>query len=105
VTRQSAHINKASILFVREIDNSQTKGEVGHRPYPFVSKLSIAVRLYMPLYTLTGEMHCAWGQHLSDLLNKGVRFLAFTNVQIAPARGTDESVSFVAINKAQIKRL
>jgi hypothetical protein len=105
VTLQSAYINRANILFAREIEDVQTQGlggEVRHKLYPFVSKSSISVRLCMPLYTLTGQMHCAEGQHLSDLLNRGERFLALTNVQIAPARGAESMVSFVAINKAQI---
>jgi hypothetical protein len=105
VTLQSAYINRANILFAREIEDGQTQGlggEVGHKLYPFVSKSPAAVRLYMPLYTLTGQMHCAKGQRPSDVLNTGERFLALTNVQIAPATGTESVVSFVAINKAQI---
>jgi len=105
-TLQSAYINRANILFAREIEDGQTQGlggEVGHKLYPFVSKSPAAVRLYMPLYTLTGQMHCAKGQRPSDVLNTGERFLALTNVQISPARSTDESVvSFLAINKAKI---
>jgi len=106
VTLQSAYINRANILFAREIEDGQTQGlggEVGHKLYPFVSKSPAAVRLYMPLYTLTGQMHCAKGQRPSDVLNTGERFLALTNVQISPARSTDESVvNFVAVNRQQI---
>jgi hypothetical protein len=105
VTLQSAYINRASILFAREIEDGQTRGlgsEVGHKPYPFVSKSAAAVRLYMPLYTLTGQMHCAKGQRLPDVLNTRERFLALTNVQIVPSGGSSESVSFVAVNKEQI---
>ena len=105
VTLRSAYINRANILFAREIEDGQTQGpggEVGHKLYPFVSKSPATVRLYMPLYTLTGQMHCAKGQRPSDVLNTGERFLALTNVQIVPSGGSSESVSFVAINKEEI---
>jgi hypothetical protein len=105
VTLQSAYINRANILFAREIEDVQTQGlggEVRHKLYPFVSKSPAAVRLYMPLYTLSGQMHCAKGQRLYDVLNTGERFLALTNVQIVPSGGSSESVSFLAINKEQI---
>ena len=106
VTLQSAYINRANILFAREIEDGQTQGlgdEVGHKRYPFVSKSPAAVRLYMPLYTLTGQIHCAKGQRPSDVLNRGERFLALTNVQIASSGGSSESVvRFVAVNKEQI---
>jgi hypothetical protein len=105
VTLQSGYINKANVLFAREIEDGQTGGpggEVGHKLYPFVSKSAAAVRLYMPLYTLTGQMHCAKRQRLSDVLNRGERFLALTNVEIVSSGGSSESVSFLAINKEQI---
>ena len=111
VTLQSAYINKANVLFAREIEDCQIKqlnsmvwpgGKVPHKLYPFVSKSAATVRLYMPLYTLTGQMHCAKGQRLYDVLNTGERFLALTNVQIVPSGGSSESVSFLAINKEQI---
>ncbi|GAI16466.1 unnamed protein product, partial [marine sediment metagenome] len=38
-TVQSVHINKANILFVREIEDGQSRGlggRVGHKPYPYV---------------------------------------------------------------------
>jgi hypothetical protein len=105
VTLQFAYINRANILFAREIEDGQTQGsggEVRHKLYPFVSKSPAAVRLYMPLYTLSGQMHCAKGQRLSDVLNTRERFLALTNVQVASSGGSSESVGFVAVNKQQI---
>jgi hypothetical protein len=88
---------------MKQLDSSGgPSGKVRHRLYPFVSKSPLSVRLYMPFYTLTGQMHCFEGQPLSDLLNTGERFLALTNVQIVPSGGSSESVSFVAVNKEQI---
>ena len=106
LTLQSAYINKANILFVREIESHQTMapgGEVGHKPYPFVPKRSAEVTLYMPLYTLTGRMHCAKGKRVWDVLNSGLRFLPLTNVEISHSAGGSESgVTFIAVNKGQI---
>jgi len=105
-TVQSIHINKASILFVREIEDGQSRGlggRVGHKPYPYVEKLAVGVKLYMPSYTLTGQMHCAKGQGVSDVLNSEMRFLPMTNVEICPSAGGSKSgVSFIAVNKGQI---
>ena len=105
-TVQSVHINKASILFVREIEDGQSRGlgrRVGHKPHPFVEKLAVGVKLYIPSYTLTGRMHCAKGQGVSDVLNSEMRFLPMTNVEICPSAGGSKSgVSFIAVNKGQI---
>jgi len=104
VTMQSAYSNKANILFVREIESSQTRGlggQVGHKPYPFVDKSSTVVRLYLPSYTLTGQMHCAKGDHIWDVLNSELRFLPLTNVEICSS-GSESGVSFIAVNKGQI---
>lgn len=109
VTLQSVYINKANILFARETEDSQTwqlGGKVGHKLYPFVSKSPVPVRLYIPSYTLTGEMHCAKGQSVWNALNSGMRFLPLTNVEIFPSAGSSESgVSFVGVNKGRIVSL
>jgi len=102
---QSVHINKANILFLKEIEDGQSRGlggEVGHKPYPFVLKSSTAVRLYMPSYTLTGQMHYAKGKGIADVLNSGLRFFPVTNVEISSSAGSEPGVSFIAVNKRQI---
>ncbi|GAH38922.1 unnamed protein product [marine sediment metagenome] len=105
-TVQSVHINKANILFVKEIEDGQSRGlggRVGHKPYPYVEKLAVGVKLYMPSYTLTGQMQCTKGQGVSDVLNSEMRFLPMTNVEICPSAGGSKSgVSFIAVNKGQI---
>ena len=105
---QSAYINKANILFVRGIEDGETRGlgsQVGHKPYPFVPKSSKVVKVYMSFYTLTGQMHCTKGERVWDVLNSGLRFLPLTNVKICPSAGGSERVSFVAVNKGQILSL
>lgn len=103
---QFACLNKANILFVREFEGDQTRGlggEPGYKHYPYVPKSPIAVKLYLPFYVLTGDMHCAKGERVSDVLNSKLRFLPLTNVEISPSLGSSEpGVSFVAVNKGQI---
>jgi len=108
-TVQSAHVNKANILFISDVEDGQTQGlggQVGHKPYPYVPRPPVAVKLRMPLYTLTGQMHCTERRRVADVLNSEQRFIALTNVEICPLAGKSESgVSFVAVNKEQILSL
>lgn len=102
---KSANINKANILFLKEIGDGHRGlgGQVGHKPYPYVPKpFTKSVKLYMPLYTLTGQMHCGEMRRVVDVLNSELRFLALTNVEISPLAGKSESgISFIAVNKEQ----
>lgn len=107
VKMQSTYSNKVNILFVREIKNGQTEdlvGQVRHKPYPFVDKSSTVVKLYLPSFTLTGQMHCAQGERVWDVLNSGLMFLPLTNVEICSS-GSESGISFIAVNKGQILSL
>ena len=108
-TVQSALINKASILFLKEIEGEHRGlgSQAGHKPYPYVSKPSTtAVKLYMPLYTLTGRIQCTERKRVVDVVNSELRFFALTSVEICPLAGSSESgVSFVAVNKGQVLSL
>ena len=105
-TAQFACLNKANILFIRGFEDGQTRGiggKTGYKGYPYVLKSSIPVKLHLPFYVLTGHMHCAKEERVSDVLNLPLRFLPLTNVEICPSAGSSESgVSFVAVNKRQI---
>jgi len=105
-TAQFACLNKANILFVREFEDRQTRGiggKAGCKGYPYVLKSSVPVKLHLPFYVLTGHMHCAKEERVSDVLNLALRFLPLTNVEICPSVGGCESgISFVAVNKHQI---
>ena len=110
VAVQSAHINKANILFLKEIgdEHSGLGSQVGPQPYPYVAKsTNKAVKLYMPLYTLTGQIQCTERRRVVDvLLNSDLRFFALTNVDICPLAGKSESgINFLAVNKGQILSL
>ena len=106
VAVQNAYLNKAKILFVKEVGGKEIRGlggEAASRQYPFVVKQSKPIKLLTPLFTLTGQMYYAENQCLRDLLNWTPRFLPLTNVNICPAGGESKSgVSFVAVNKEQI---
>ncbi len=109
VTAQNVYLNKAKILFLKEVYGEETKGlgeEVARRQYPYVDKLSAPVKLLTTLFTLTGQMHYAKNQSLRDLLNWTPRFLPLTDVNIYPAGGENGQngtwVSFIAVNKEQI---
>jgi len=108
-TLPSAYINKANILFVREIEANETRGlggQAGHKLYPFVPKGSTSVKISMPFYNLSGQVHYAKGEHVYNVLNSGIRFLAMTDVEICPSAGSSESaVSFIAINKRHVLSL
>lgn len=102
-TTETALINKDNILFV--IEAGQSSGLAGERTYrslPLVDKSPLFANLYVPSYKLSGKMHSAEGQRLSDLLNTGDRFIPATNVQIVDSSSNSQTASFVAINKAQI---
>ena len=97
-------MNKANIIFVKELEG-QARGlgdRTGDKPYPYVSKTPVAVKIYLPFYVLTGYMHCAKGERTSDVMNLPPRFFPLTNVKISLSAGNSESVSFVAVNKGQI---
>ena len=55
------------------------------------------------IYGVTGCMHCAEGQRVSDVVNLPLRFIPLTNVEICPSVGISESgIGFVAVNKGQV---
>jgi hypothetical protein len=102
-TAQFALINKANILFISEIkQHGEPSTEASYKLSPTVGKFLIIAKLHIPPYILSGQMHCAKGQRLSDLLNTKDKFLPMTNVDIVPSSGIRQSAGFVAVNKAQI---
>ena len=105
-TVATAFVNKGNILLVRLLESNHI-GERGkesrHKPYPFVEKTPVAVKLYLLSYTLTAQMHCARGERVWDVLNRGPRFLPLTDVELVPASGSRESgIAFMAVNKGHI---
>ncbi|MGD0353661.1 MAG: hypothetical protein ABSB38_09285 [Dehalococcoidia bacterium] len=102
-TTQLTLINKANILFINEIEqHGEPSTEASYKLPTAREKLPIIAKLHIPPYILSGEMHCAKGHRLSDLLNTKDMFLPMTNVDIVPSSGIRQSAVFVAVNKAQI---
>jgi hypothetical protein len=102
-TMQFALIKKANILFISEIkQHGEPSTETSHKLPPAREKFLITAKLHIPPYILSGQMHCAKGQRLSDLLNTKDKFLPMTNVDIVPSSGIRQPAVFVAVNKAQI---
>jgi len=109
VTAQTVYLNKAKILFLKEVLGEDTRvlgEEVARRQYPNGDKLSESVLLLTQLFTLTGRLHYAKSQSPQAVFNLTPRFLALTDVNIYPAGGDKGEngnwVSFVALNKEQI---
>ncbi len=74
----TAYINKATIQLAATSDADAGRGigaKAGHKPYPFVDKLAVPVRLRMPAYALSGSMHCASGQRAWHVLEERLMFL------------------------------
>lgn len=102
-TTEFALINKTNILFASEIEQEgEPSTEASYELPPAVGKFLIIAKLHMPPYILSGQMHCAKGQRLSDLLNTKDRFIPMTNVDIVPSSSIRQSAVFAAVNKAQI---
>ena len=102
----TTYINKATIQLVATLDANLARGvgaKVGSKPYPFVHKSLLPVRLRMPAYALAGNMHRASGQRAWHVLEERLMFLPLTNVEIrALANGIWSNVPFVAVNREQI---
>lgn len=105
----TAHVNKATIQLAATLDTDSGRGlgaKVGPKPYPFVEKISVPVRLQTPAYAVTGNMHRASYQSVWHVLEESPMFLPLTNVEIcALVNDISSKVPFVAVNKEQILSL
>jgi len=108
-TLPTAYINKASIQLAATLDGDLARGiggRVGAKPYPFVQKSPVVVRLRIPAYALTGSMYRVGGQSVWHVLEEKVTFLPLTNVKIRPvANGIWWTAAFAAVNREQILSL
>ena len=101
----TAYISKASIeLVVPDGDLARGIGtKVGYKPYPFVQKAKVPVRVCTPAYVLIGNMHYASGQKVQHLLQEKLGFLPVTNVKIRVlTNGIWQPAVFAAVNREQI---
>ncbi|HUV56546.1 MAG TPA: hypothetical protein VMV84_04870 [Dehalococcoidales bacterium] len=105
----TAYINKATIQLAATIDGDLAKGiggQVGAKPYPFVDKLPVPVRVQMPAYILLGNMHCISRQMAWHTLEEKPMFLPLTNVSVCRSGNSHWwKLSFAAVNREKILSL
>jgi len=93
-TLEIASINKDDILFIKPI---------GHDGIPLVPKQSRKVRLHLPSYMLTGQIHYHRGKHWRNALDSIFSFFPITNVEIASqASNIKHEATYVAVNKKHL---
>ena len=105
----AAYINKAAIYIAATWHSDLGRGlgaQTGQKPYPFVEKLPVPVRLHLSAFSLTGSMHCASRQRAWHVLEEQQTFLPLTDVEVRPlANDMWSNVPFVAVNREQILSL
>jgi len=93
-TAEVASISKHDILFVKPI---------GHDGIPLVPKQSKRVRLHLPSYILTGQIHYHRGRHWRNALDSIFSFFPITHVEIAlQASNIKHEAPYVAVNKKHV---
>lgn len=104
-----AYIKKASIHLAATFNPDSARGlgaKAGVKPYPFVEKSPVPVRLRTSAYALTGSTHRASHQRMQHVIEAGSMFLPLTNVDIRSlASNTEWKAPFAAVNKEQIVSL
>lgn len=107
--RPILHIAKPMIHIIETPDSNSArgigaKGDPKHHPY--VQKSPSRVRLQLSNYTLIGDMHCASGETVLDVINAESMFLPLTNVKIN-AHGSDrwQPAAFLAVNRNEVYSL
>lgn len=102
----TAYINKATIELATTSGGDLARGlgaKAGHKPYPFVQKVSVPVELRMPAYAVIGNMHCTSWDELWHVFEERQTFLPVTDVSIcALVSDVWWQVPFVAVNREQI---
>ena len=101
-----SYINKATIQVATTIDGDLAKGiggRVGVKPYPFIEKLPVLVKVRMPAYIVIGNLHCASRQMARHTLEEKPVFLPLTNVNIRRSNNSHWwKASFAIVNTEQI---
>jgi hypothetical protein len=102
----STYISKASIFFVGEKSEHQSKipeTEDRAKIYPVRAKKFIEAEIRMSLYKLTGQMYVEVWQKVLDAIDRADKFIPLTNVRIYPTlEKTVLTFDFVAVNRDKI---
>lgn len=93
-TAEAASVNKHDILFVKPTDDAGI---------PLVPRQSRRIRLHLPPYILTGQIHYHQGRHWKNSLDSVFSFFPMTNVEISSRiSGIKHSAPYVAVSKIHI---
>ena len=105
-----SYISKSTVQLAVTLggsDSGRSTGEnKGSRPYPFVEKSPIPVRIETHDYIVNGNMYCMNYQNIWQVLEDTPTFLPLTQVQVYTlANGAPEVFPFAAVNKEHILSL
>lgn len=93
-TAENISISKDDILFVKPI---------GHSSIPLVPKQSKKVRLHLPSYILTGQIHYHRGRPWRNALDSIFSFFPITHVEIAfQSSNIKYEADYIAVNKKHV---
>ena len=96
-TAESACINIADILFVRECEA---------KSLPLLPKAFTHVKLHIPSYTLTGKIHYPRGRCVVDVLSSVLSFFPMSDVEISlPTGDVKSEARFLTVNMRRILSL
>ena len=108
-TLPSAYVNKAAIELATTSEAHSGRGlganKAGPRPYPFVEKSAVRVRLRLRTsgHVIAGNLYRAAYQMVWHVLEERPTFLPLTDAEIgASADGNRWNAPFAAVNKDQI---
>jgi hypothetical protein len=95
------YISKHRILFVAQL--ALEKEERRLSTYPYRQKAPVKVKIFIPPYTITGDVYRDAWENLLDTLEAQVTFLPITGVEVTPSM-LDEyaNFEFAAVNKENI---
>ncbi len=104
--KETERVSKAALRLLATPDNDSARGiggKYGPKPYPFVRKFPVQVRMHVSSYELTGNAHHTSGQGIQQLLEETPMFLPITDARIRVANSEVwQRAIFVAVNKEYV---
>jgi len=102
-------VSKADLRLLAMPDNNLARGiggKYGPKPYPYVRKFPVQLRMRVSSYELTGNAHRIRGQGIQQLLEETPMFLPITNAKIR-VNNSDiwQRAIFVAVNKKHVSSI
>jgi hypothetical protein len=103
------HVNKKTIEMAATSSANTGRGVGGKpdpKPYPFVDKVPVPIKITMPGYGITGNMYRVNHQKVEHVLLENSMFMPLTDADVtALTSGKRWGVPFLAVNKEQILSL